>query len=65
MNTKSTPFSPFETSQFNTIGVVAALVAHVKYVTPISRDYTISEKEAEEELCNWALMQYFGSEAQA
>ena len=65
MNTKSTAFSPFETSQFITICVVAALVAHVKYVTPISEDYTISEKEAEEALCNWALMQYFGSEAQA
>lgn len=65
MNMMNTAFSPFAASQFNTISVVTALIAHVKYVTPISQDYTISEKEAEEALCNWALMQYFGSEAQA
>ena len=65
MNMNNTEFSPFETSQFNTCSVVFALLAHVKYVAPISEDYTISEKEAEEALCNWALMQYFGSEAQA
>tara|TARA_B100000927_G_scaffold279760_1_gene263609 strand:+ start:1051 stop:1254 length:204 start_codon:yes stop_codon:yes gene_type:complete len=65
MNMNNTEFSPFETSQFNTCSVVFALVAHAKLVAPAAPEYSMSPEETEESLCNWALMQYFGSEAQA
>lgn len=65
MNTANTAFSPFETSQFNTTCVVSALIAHAKLITPASPDYSMTPEETEESLCNWAIMQYFGSEAQA
>jgi hypothetical protein len=65
MNMVNTEFSPFETSQFNTYSVVSALVAHAKLIVPATPEYSMSPQETEESLCNWALMQYFGSEAQA
>lgn len=65
MNTANTAFSPFETSQFNTASVVSALIAHAKLITPASPDYSMTPEETKESLCNWAIMQYFGSEAQA
>ena len=64
MNMNNTEFSPFETSQFNTCSVVFALVAHANLIAPPAAG-SLSPEEREEAICNWALMQYFGSEAQA
>ena len=65
MNMSNAEFSPFETSQFNACAVVIALVAHAKLIVPASTEYSMTPEETKESLCNWALMQYFGSEAEA